>query len=158
MKPFPHSACIAALALASLGAHTLVAQTTTVCANSNANPGYYTDATCPLGTYGGGVPYTVSISGTYSCPTMTGNYVSQTVSSIPYATASATGACNGIGGQFAPNVSTGPCPGGSNWCYNAYYQSIGLAPWAPLLPWPTSSVIFGSAWACWPTCMTGCEP
>ncbi len=157
MKSFSLSACVAALALASLGTQKLPAQTT-ICADSNASTGYFTSASCPLGTYGNGVPFTVYVSGTYSCPTQTpSGLVSQSISTIPYAQASATGACNGLGLiPWPPNVQTEQCPGGTNWCYNAYYQSMNINPLSPLLPWPTSAVIFGDAWACWPTCMTGC--
>jgi len=144
------------------GAVSIHAQSTVCCNSSGLYTSTSTVASCPFGTYGGGiVPYTVSVAGSYNWaeqyPDGTAGLVQEPLSSQ----SSATGACNGLGMQFPPNVyiaDAGSSGGQAGiWCNGAYYQDMGLAAWAPLLPWPEDTVLW-DAWCSRPYCVAGCVP
>lgn len=145
--------------LAASGLYNLGAQVVTICSSSSGvNVSVSSNgATCPLGVFGGTAGnYTVSVSGMYSSPTMLPNgEVEALYIPVPPAQASATGFCNGIGGQFSPNAGIESCSSDpSEFCNDAFYQDMSYAPWAPLLPWPADHVQFDT-WAAWPACMAG---
>ena len=133
-----------------------IASASELCAYHGIQVTSGTTSTCPVGTLGQ-ITYTVSASGPYACPVKTPNgYVVYDDYTASGTAGDATGFCNGIGGQWPPNVQTESCAVSSDtFCIDAYYQSMGPCPWAPLLPWPSGKTIFGT-WACYPKCMSGC--
>jgi hypothetical protein len=142
------------LVLVGIGMGRLGAQQT--CAYSNVVTAATSTATCPLGTFGSGVPFTASAAGMYFCPDrVNGSAVLQ--ANLFLVSTSASGACNYIGSLWPPNVQIRNCQSGStdlNWCNAAFVQDMGNCPWAPTLPWPKDSREFG--WMnCTPYCIGG---